>query len=49
MSTLSNLDNFGLWMVAALVFVLPLAWLAGRDDPVERAVRRRREDLRHRD
>ncbi len=49
MSELSNLDILGLWMTVALVFALPLAWLAGRDDATERAVQVRLEELRRRD
>ncbi len=44
MSALSNLDIFGLWMTAALVLSLLLAWLAGQDDATERAVRGRLEN-----
>ena len=47
MSALSSLDIFGLWMTAALIFSLPLAWLAGQDDSTERAVRGRLEKLGH--
>ena len=46
MSALSNLDIFGLLMIVSLVFVLPLAWIGGRDDPVEQAQRLYRERLR---
>jgi hypothetical protein len=45
MSALSNLDIFGLWMMVALVFALPLAWLSDRDDATERALRVRREEF----
>jgi hypothetical protein len=31
MRGLSNFDIFGLWMTAAIVFALPLAWLEGQD------------------
>jgi hypothetical protein len=44
MGTLSNLDLFGLLMTAAMLFALPLAWLAGRDDPVKEGLARRRHE-----
>jgi hypothetical protein len=49
MSALSNFDIFGLWMMVAVVFALPLAWVAGREDATERAVRARVEKLTRRD
>jgi hypothetical protein len=48
MSALSNFDIFG-WMTVAVVFALPLAWVAGREDAIERAVRARVEKLTRRD